>query len=97
MEMSAILISAVFLIGLASADPISIPYSKIDAPVVHWQNHHILHRGQTTVVLDEKKGLSILIVGESSPEKDLDDHFRGYLQNASLRVELEQEGKRVSF
>ena len=95
MNKQTILVGGLFLTSLAYGDSLPVPYLKIDAPVVHWQNYHVLHQGQTYVVLDGSKGLSILMIGESSPTKDLGDHFRPYLQNASLKVELEQNGKRI--
>jgi len=92
-----ILVGGLFLTSLAYGDSISIPYLNIDAPVVHWQNYHVLHQGQTYVVLDGSKGLSILMIGESTSAKDLGDHFCAYLQNVSLKVELEQKGKRMKL
>ncbi len=45
---------------------LNIPYSKIDAPVVHAGRYHILSCKDNYVVLDGARGMSLYMIGHRS-------------------------------
>lgn len=87
-----------FPFGAESAR-LPVPYSTIDAPVVHSGENHILKCGNTTVVLDGSKGMTISMIGYSSESGEALDTERAVLlqtglhavvQSASGETELDQ-------
>jgi len=86
------LIIVVLLAALAPAKDLDIPYPDIQSPVVHSGKYHILHCGQTSVVLDGSKGLAMTRIGENesvpTAAAKSQSLFAENLANLSLQVEL---------
>ena len=72
----------------ADSSEVSIPYSVIEAPVVHSGKYHILSCGETYVVLDGSQGMSLCDVGKGAfSEKGLNRNF-SVLNNTRLAVTI---------
>ncbi|MBT4482359.1 MAG: hypothetical protein HOC71_01620, partial [Candidatus Latescibacteria bacterium] len=63
---------------------ITIPYSTITAPVVHSGKYHLLSCGNTYVVLDGSRGMSISMIGHGPLTERGADTTHAVLKNAGL-------------
>ena len=85
-------LQGIFCSLVVEAVELPIPYPVIDAPVVHSGRYHLLTSGRTFVVLDEKHGMSIAMIGSKAPHEKADSDD-AVICNASLHARVECDGK----
>jgi hypothetical protein len=70
----------------AGAESLPVPYPMFGAPVVHSGRYHVLSCGNTWVVLDAAKGMSVSMIGYLPEEGAPLDISHAVLENASLHA-----------
>ena len=92
MRGASCLLAVMFLACPVLAGDWEIPYPVIQAPAVHSGKYHILHCGDTRVVLDGARGLSLALLAENAPGPAAAGKMPGQspeeLTRISLRVEM---------
>jgi hypothetical protein len=84
-------------IGMSAGTEFDIPGPAARAPVVHLGRYHVLTCGQTSVVLDGARGMSIAMIGEREDAGGAESGLTGRLGPGSLQVELSDGGKKIAL
>ncbi len=82
-------------IGMSQGAEFDIPGPSVRAPVAHLGRYHVLTCGQTSVVLDGARGMSIAAIGESEEAANARHGLASGLGPGSLQVEVSDAGKRL--
>ncbi len=81
----------------AVSSDISIPYSIVSAPVVHSGKFHILSCGNTYVVVDGSRGMSLCAVGKGEISSIGINSAYSSLKNGCLKVSLIRGGETIEL
>ena len=87
----------VFCAFVVSSTELSIPYSTIEAPVVHAGEYHILSCEDTYVVIDGSKGMSICMIGQGGISVRGINSRDSALKNARLKASIKSGGETIEL
>ena len=91
------IVGIVLCISNTVSNEFILPYAVVTAPVVHFGEYHILSCGNTHVVLDGSKGMSIQMICNSPREGKEFKQQEAVISDIHLRVSMQISGTEVNL
>jgi len=91
------IVGIVLCISNAVSNEFILPYAVVTAPVVHFGEYHILSCGNTHVVLDGSKGMSIQMICNSPRQGKEFKQQEAVISDIHLRVSMQISGTEVNL